>query len=134
MDKILDAGSNWISTGESSQPKGTGYMDFANQFVDIGQILVAIGVVTLLIVGAIMAIRWITATPDKQAVLKQQLIGLVISAVVIFGAIGIWNLVVGIMKNVEDELESSNSQKPAVVTTSDTTIPQTKTETAKPAK
>ena len=34
--------------------------------------------------------KWATASPDKKAQLKQQLIGLVISAAVIFGAVGIW--------------------------------------------
>ena len=52
----------------------------------------------------IMAVKWITATPDKQAKLKQQLVGLVIAVVVIFGAVGIWNLVRGIMTHVENNL------------------------------
>ncbi len=54
-----------------------------------------------------MAIQWITATPDKQAKLKIQLIGLVVSAVVIFGAVGIWNLVRSIGQDVENELTSN---------------------------
>lgn len=107
---IINAGKTWLDNGKDSQPTGTGVDDFAESFVGVGQVLVAIGIVTLLIVTLITAIKWITATPDKQAKLKQQLIGLVISAVVIFGAIGIWNFVRGIMNNVETKLGTESSQ------------------------
>ena len=66
--------------------------------------LVVIGLATVLIVGTIMGIQWITATPDKQAKLKQQLIGLVVATVVIFGAVGIWSLVKTIMDNVTGQI------------------------------
>lgn len=115
LNDFINAGNSFISQGEngaitlnkdlSSGLDVTNPVSFAEQFVDIGQILIAIGIVTLLIVSAIMAIKWITATPDKQAKLKTQLIGLVVSAVVIFGAIGIWNLVWGILANIETNLK-----------------------------
>lgn len=110
IDDIINAGNGFINKGSEGasaiakdkdvdiSPEG-----LAGEFLDIGTVLVAIGVVTLLIVSVIMAIRWITATPDKQAKLKEQLIGLVIATVVIFGAIGIWNFVQGIMKKVESQ-------------------------------
>ena len=101
---IVDAGKNWIKEGENSTDSQMEVEKFAENFIGVGQVLVAIGIVILLIVSLITAIKWITATPDKQAKLKQQLIGLVISAVVIFGAIGIWNLVRGILQNVEGKL------------------------------
>lgn len=101
---ILKAGSSWIEAGQSQAPVGTSTDDFVNRFIGIGQVLVAVGVIVLLIVTAITGIKWITASPDKKALLKQQLIGLVVAAVVIFGAVGIWNLVQGIAKTVESDL------------------------------
>lgn len=111
MDEFLNAGKDFITNGRSGASKlnygdldVTNPVSFAEQFINVGRILVAIGIVTLLIVSAIMAIKWITATPDKQAKLKEQLIGLVVSAVVIFGAIGIWNLVWSILTKIEGSL------------------------------
>lgn len=106
LSEIVDAGSQWIKQGKDANQgnSNTSITAFASQFTGIGQVLVAIGVVTLLIVTAIMAVKWITATPDKQAKLKQQLVGLVVATVVIFGAVGIWNLVKGIMEDVESDL------------------------------
>lgn len=105
---IISAGSKWLSLGSTDD--NTSVMSFANQLVGIGQVLVAIGTATILIITAIMAIKWITATPDKQAKLKQQLIGLVVSIIVIFGAVGIWNVVRGIMGNIENSLGQNNNQ------------------------
>ena len=81
---------------------------FLENLLGLGQVLVIIGGATLLIVGGIMAIKWITATPDKQAKLKTQSIGLVLAAVVIFGAVGIWNFVRGIMNSVDEEIDTTS--------------------------
>lgn len=68
-----------------------------DKFVPVGQILIMIANATVLIVTAIMAVKWITSNPESKAKLKGQLIGLVISIAVIYGAVGIWNIVRGIM-------------------------------------
>lgn len=117
IQQIIDAGSNFISQGEAASNETE--EDFAAMFIDIGQILVAFGVVTLVIVTLVMAVKWIVAKPDQQAKLKQQLIGLVISAVVIFGAVGIWNLVKGIMHQVEDGLAASQTTSIGMYTYND---------------
>ena len=107
INEFINAGTSFIDKGKTAAEQtgnNTSAVGFASEFVDIGRILIAIGVVTLLIVSAIMAIRWLTATPDKQAKLKGQLIGLVISAIVIFGAVGIWNFLWGILSNIESTM------------------------------
>ena len=61
-----------------------------------------------------MAVQWITASPDKQAKLKGQLIGLAVSAIVILGAVGIWNFA----RNIGSQVESSlglNTQNDIVI-------------------
>ena len=97
VDGIIDIGKSWIENGEKSAGDYKEPDTFISDLLPIGQILVAIGIGTLTIVSVIMAIQWITATPDKQAQLKQQLIGLLIAAFVIFGAVGIWEFVRNIM-------------------------------------
>ena len=63
------------------------------QFAEIAQILVYIGAGILVAATAYMGIKYMTASPEQQGKLKQQLIGLVVSAVVIFGAYFIWSTV-----------------------------------------
>ena len=115
INDILDAGKNWLEGEQENKPAGTEVEDFVDKLIGIGQALVAIGIVTVLIVTIITAIKWITATPDKQAKLKEQLIGLVVATIVIFGAVGIWSLVRGIMENVEKKISEAPTKSIVVV-------------------
>ena len=58
----------------------------------IGQMLTAIGVAVLFGGIVILGIKYMMADPQQKGKLKQQLIGLVVSGVVIFGAYSIWRV------------------------------------------
>lgn len=64
----------------------------------IASTLIAIGTAVLVVVTVIMGIKYMTSNPEQQGKLKQQLIGLVVSTVVIFGAQLIWALIYNLMK------------------------------------
>ena len=59
-----------------------------------------VAVVVLIVVTVILGIKYMTADPNTQAKLKQQMIGLVVSAAVIFGAVGIWRIVYSFMNSL----------------------------------
>ena len=92
--------------------KAKGFIDEGsktNTFTDEGMagivtqiagFLMGIAFFVLAIVSLIMAIKYMISNPDDKAKLKQQLIGLAISAAVIFGAYTIWQVTVNIMNNV----------------------------------
>ena len=66
-------------------------------FTGLGQILTMIGAGVMVAVTSYMGIMYIISPPDKQAALKQQLIGLVVSGIVIFGAYGIWKAILTVV-------------------------------------
>lgn len=66
----------------------------------IFNIFLAIGTVVAVIVGAILGIQFMTAGIDKKVEVKQALFPYIISCVVLFGAFGIWKLIVTIMNDV----------------------------------
>ena len=72
------------------------YDNIANEFAGLGQILTMVGAGVMVAVTTYMGIKYLTAGPEAQAKLKTQLIGVVVSGVVIFGAYGIWKLVIEI--------------------------------------
>lgn len=57
-----------------------------------------------MVVTAIMGIRWIIASPEEKAKLKQQLIGLVVSIFVIYAGVAIWTVLKEFMEGVERTL------------------------------
>ena len=107
MSDIISAGNSFLDIGKSQEKDGTRVDDFVDSFIPIGQILVSIAVVLIMAVTVIMAIKWIIATPDKKAKLQQQTIGLVVSMIVIFGAVGIWKVVRDIMQKFEDNIANN---------------------------
>ena len=82
------SGSSGVSSG-----------DMANIVVPIINILTAAGVIVLVAVTIIMGIKYIFASPEEAAKLKQQLIGLVVSGVVILGATAIWKKVYSVINS-----------------------------------
>ena len=81
--------------GEGAKTK-IAYDKVTEEFEDLGQILTMIGIGVMVAVTVYMGIKYLTAGPDAQAKLKTQLIGLVVSGVVIFGAYSIWAIVLRI--------------------------------------
>ena len=74
--------------------------DVATTIMPIAQALVAVAAGVLVVVTCIMGVKYATTTSaEAQAKLKKQLIGLVVSIVVVFGAHAIWTIVYNFMKN-----------------------------------
>ncbi len=69
------------------------------EFADLGSILTMVGAGVMVIITTYMGIKYLTAGPEAQAKLKTQLIGVVVSGVVIFGAYNIWQIVLKAVKN-----------------------------------
>lgn len=65
-----------------------------SEIADIGSILTTVGAGVMVAVVTYMGIKYLTSGPEAQAKLKVQLIGVVVSGVVIFGAYYIWKIVV----------------------------------------
>ena len=81
---------------------GKGEIDISkaqSDLLPIGNILMGIGIAALLIVGPIMGAKYMMSGADEKANMKQKLIWYVIAAVLIFGAGGIYNLVVTLINN-----------------------------------
>ena len=85
-DKLIDKGK------EMFEGTGIEVTEITDVILPIAKALTTIGVGILLCVAAVMGIKWLTANPEEQAKLKQQSIGLVVAAGVIFGAYTIWSI------------------------------------------
>lgn len=71
------------------------------EFTGLGQILTMVGAGVMVAATSYMGIKYMISPPDKQAALKQQLVGLVVSGIVIFGAYGIWKAIIGVVQNFD---------------------------------
>lgn len=63
-------------------------------------ILLYIGIAAASIIGVVLGIKFMSASAEDKAKVKEQLIPYVIGCVIVFGAFAIWKLVVTVMNNV----------------------------------
>ena len=97
LQQMQDKANNFINAGAKQQEEqGIDYSEVTKEFSDLGQILTMIGAGVMVGVTTYMGIKYLTAGPEAQAKLKVQLIGVVVSGLVIFGAYYILKIVIKI--------------------------------------
>ena len=94
LDQMQNDADTFLNNGASQS--NIKYENIAKEFSGLGQILTMIGAGVMVAVTTYMGIKYLTAGPEAQAKLKTQLIGVVVSGIVIFGAYGIWSMVIKI--------------------------------------
>lgn len=99
LSDMMNQARSFISTGA----KGNGVKpdEIAKEFVPLGQILTTIGMGVMIAATTFLGIKYLTASPEGQAKLKEQLIGLVVAGIVVFGAYYIWKLAVEIVSKFD---------------------------------
>lgn len=98
-DEWMQQGSDFINKVKNGSAISTSQIQ--NALMPIGRILVTIATIVLTVVTVVMAIKYMMCdSADKKAKLKTQLIGLVVSTIVIYGAQIIWSILLDFMNNV----------------------------------
>jgi len=100
-EEMKRQGDSFIQTGQNQG--GDTLIDeqsLADFALPIARALVAIATGVLVVVTVIIGIQYSMANPADKAKLKQKLIGLAVSTIVIFGAQGIWALAYNFMTEV----------------------------------
>ena len=98
LQNIKDAGDNFLNQGSTSSPIT---VDEAwNKLLPIAQVLIAIASVVLVIAYMYLGIQYMITDPQGKANIKQKLIGLVISTVVIYGGVGIFTIIITLFNSI----------------------------------
>lgn len=101
-DNIQDQVSQFENAGkpvDADDPRIES-QQIADIAIPIFQFMISIATIVVTIVTVVMGIKYMVANPEGKAKLKQQLIGLVISAIVIWGAQGIWAIMTKFLENI----------------------------------
>lgn len=102
LNSYSQQASNFLNIGKNEfTSRNIQVKDITDVLMPLGRILTTIGVGIILCVAAVMGIKWVTAKPDEQAKLKEQLVGLAVAAVVVLGAYTIWSIALDIATKLE---------------------------------
>ena len=96
LNKIIQRGNDFLDLGTQEQiPEET----IQNLSDIIYNTLLTIGIILAVIVGMVMAIKFITSGLDGKAEVKQLLLPYGVGVVVLFGAFTIWKIVLTILQS-----------------------------------
>ena len=94
---IVDGGTNFIKDGESQESPIT--TDKTQELTnDLYNILLFASMVIAIIIGLILGMQFITGSVEQKANVKDAIVPYIVGCVIIFGAFGIWKLVVTILR------------------------------------
>lgn len=96
VDNTIEKADGFISEG-SSQIDSTELQNFSNMLYNE---LLIIGIIIAVIVGTILGIKFMIGSVEEKADIKKLLIPYIVGCIVVFGAFGIWKLVVTILANM----------------------------------
>ena len=102
VDDVFGDADEFINQGEQQQ-NGTGGINeeiLGDTTNFLYNLLLAIGIVVAVIVGSILGIKYMMGSVEEKAEYKQTLLAYLISCAVVFGAFGIWKLVINILSGV----------------------------------
>lgn len=101
-ENIFDIGKEWTDTGKPAEgdTTTTNTDDLYNASNQLFNIFFDLGIGVVIIVGAFLGIKFMTAGVEEKAEIKKTLIPYVISSVVLVGAYGIWRLSILVLKDL----------------------------------
>ena len=100
MDSTMNDADNFFQEGKT---EGSDLIDQSKLQIEINyvyNILFAIGVGLSVLVGAMLGIRYMLGSVEEQAKIKETFIPYAIGCIVVFGAFGIWKIIITIGGNI----------------------------------
>ena len=97
IDDLINDADDFVTAGDSEKIKQSSLQDFSNMMYNI---LLTIGIVVAVIVGAIIGVKLMSSGIDTKVEAKRLLIPYVFGCLAVFGAFGIWKIVVTILQGI----------------------------------
>ena len=101
--KLFSSGDDFIKKGFDDQNVANISLDegtLKDEASGIFKIFVIIGIIFSVIVGGILGIKFMMASAEDKAPIKEALIPYIVGCVVVYGAFAIWRLVVIVLQNI----------------------------------
>lgn len=98
INKVISAADNFISNADTN---GTISQSNMQNTVDlIYNVLLGIGLIVAVVCGIVLGIQFMVSSAEGQAKIKEKLFPYVTGCVIIFGAFGIWKLIMILLGSI----------------------------------
>lgn len=109
IGETFSMADDWITTGQKNTKYTMSSKELSTMSGNLYNILLAVGTGIAVVVGAILAIQYMTSGLDRRAQVKEAIFPYIVSCIVIFGSLGIWKLSVMILSEVDKNSRGSVS-------------------------
>ena len=99
LSEIINTSKDWTKTGKEHTNTTMDTANLQEKSGDIYNMFLAVATGVAVVVGAMLGLRYMTAGVDKKVEVKESLFPYIVSCIVVFGSLGIWKLVVTILKD-----------------------------------
>ena len=100
IEDVTGGAKNFIQSG-TSQNNPLDITGVQNVTDVLYNILLAVGIIVAVIVGLLIGIKYMTGSVAQKSETKQLLLPYIVGCVVIFGAFGIWKIVVELLNQTQ---------------------------------
>ena len=102
-DGIISSGENFLETGriEAATNTDAASDEETSKFISIlYNTLLTLGVIITIAVGGVMGIKFMMASAEDKAKIKESMVPYVVGSILIFGAFGIWKMFITIFSQI----------------------------------
>lgn len=103
FSSIIESGRDFATTGKEEAEYKHDTEAIKTTISGIFSVLFPLGVATSVIVGGVLGIKFMIASAEDKAKIKEMLVPYTVGCILIFGATGIWNIVVDIGSKIVNE-------------------------------
>lgn len=94
ISNMISGAQGFINTGKNDAQNAIDMKQLNNVSDIIYNVLLIIGTCVAVIIAAVLGIQFITGSVEQKVKVKESLIPFIVGCVVLFGAFGIWRLVI----------------------------------------
>lgn len=98
IDQVIGDADQFVTDGEVNVAIDENRLKDTKNF--LYNLFLGIGIIVAVIVGMVLGVKYMIGSVEEKAEYKELLVGYLVGCVVLFGAFGIWKLVVNILGKV----------------------------------
>lgn len=98
LSNIINSTENFVNSGKANSENALNTEIINDTSSLIYNTFLIVGVCAAVIVGAILGIQFITGSVEQKVKVKESIIPFIIGCVILFGAFGIWRLVIILLR------------------------------------
>lgn len=94
--EVFEGAEDFLKMGEQNSTKGVSNLETRDLIGILYNSLLTLGIIITIAIGGVLGIKFMMASAEDKAKIKESLVPYVVGCIVIYGAFGIWKMCINI--------------------------------------